>query len=120
MTPLVSVIFLLIIFFLVAGTVRSPSFWEIEHPGSSSDARVAKKNLSIFLDQQGKRADAQREVRNRYQLRYLIDEYSQKGEPPSIEIHADHRVDSHELVKLLEEVRSSGVKKIELITEVNP
>jgi len=120
MTPLVSVIFLLIIFFLVAGTVRSPGFWDIEHPHSSSTMKVVPMSLTIFVDQDGKRAVGKREVRNRYQLRYLIDENFIQGQPPSIEIHADQRVDAHEVVKLLEEIRSSGVSKVELITEVKP
>ena len=120
MTPLVSVIFLLIIFFLVAGTVRAPSFWEIEHPHSSSESRTDPMQLSIFVDQEGRRAVDEREVKNRYQLRYLIDEGRVNGVPPSIEIHADSRVDAHEVVKLLEEIRSAGVKQIQLVTEVSP
>ncbi len=120
MTPLVSVIFLLIIFFLVAGTVRSPGFWEVEHPHSTSETRVEPMMLSIFVDKDGNRAVGEREVKNRFQLRYLIDENFQNGAPPSIEIHADSRVDAHNVVKLLEEIRNAGVEKVELITEVAP
>ncbi len=120
MTPLVSVIFLLIIFFLVAGTVRSPAFWDIEHPQSSSEARAEPMSLSIFIDHEGRRAVAEREVKNRFQLRYLIDENFVDDTPPSVEIHADSRVDSHELIKLLEEVRGAGVEQVDLITEVTP
>lgn len=120
MTPLVSVIFLLIIFFLVAGTVRAPSFWEIDHPESSSEARAEPKSLTIYVDHEGRRAVAEREVKNRFQLRYLIDENRQGDQPPSIEIHADSRVDSHEVVKLLEQIRAADVKEVELVTEVMP
>ncbi len=117
MTPLVSVIFLLIIFFLVAGTVRSPGFWEVEHPESTSDQRVESMSLSIYIDQDGNRAVGEREIKNRFQLRYLLDDNYEDGQPPSIEIHADHRVDAHSVVKLLEEIRSAGVEQVELITE---
>ncbi len=120
MTPLVSVIFLLIIFFLVAGTVKSPSFWDIEHPRSSSDARMETMDISIFVDMNGNMAVSEREIRNSYQLQYLIDEAYRNGIPPSVEIHADNRVDSHDVVKLLEGVRNSGVRRVELITEVAP
>ncbi len=120
MTPLVSVIFLLIIFFLVAGTVKSPGFWEIDHPHSSSSARVEPMDLSIFLDQDGNMAVGEREISNSHQLRYLIDDSYRGRTPPSIEIHADSRVDSHRVVRLLENIRKGGVKRVELITEVNP
>ncbi len=120
MTPLVSVIFLLIIFFLVAGTVRSAAFWDIEHPHSSSETRAEPLNLTIFIDHEGRRAVDRREVKNRFQLRYLIDENRVEGAPPSVEIHADSRVDSHELIKLLEEIRGAGVQEVDLITEVTP
>ena len=120
MTPLVSVIFLLIIFFLVAGTVRSPAFWDIEHPHSSSELPAEPMNVSIFIDHEGRRAVAEREVKNRFQLRYLIDENGVDGRPPSVEIHADSRVDSHEVIKLLEEVRGAGVEQVDLVTEVLP
>ena len=120
MTPLVSVIFLLIIFFLVAGTVRAPSFWDIDHPQSSSEAPVEAMAVTIYIDQEGRRAVAGREVKNRFQLRYLLDENRQNGEPPSVEIHADGRVDAHEGVKLMEEIRAAKVEQVELITEVTP
>lgn len=120
MTPLVSVIFLLIIFFLVAGTIRAPEFWEIDHPQSSSEQRTDAHNLMIFVDQEGRRAVGQREVKNRYQLRYLIDENFENGRAPSIEIHADSRVDAHEVVKLMEEIRAAGVAEVELVTEAQP
>ena len=116
MTPLVSVIFLLIIFFLVAGTIRSPGFWDIEHPESSSEHRIERMDLSLFLDQDGNMAVGERPIRNNFQLRYLMDQSHQDGVPPSVEVHADQRVDAHQLVKLLEEIRKSGVKEIELVT----
>jgi len=65
-------------------------------------------------------AVAGREVKNRFQLRYLLDENRQNGEPPSVEIHADGRVDAHEVVKLMEEIRAAKVEQVELITEVTP
>ncbi|MBC8520240.1 MAG: biopolymer transporter ExbD [Gammaproteobacteria bacterium] len=120
MTPLVSVIFLLIIFFLVAGTVSSPGLWEIEHPHSSSDATVDQMDLSIFIDQDGNMAVGDREIKNNYQLRYLIDNAYQNRIPPSIEVHADSRVDSHDVIELLEQVRRGGVRKVDLVTEVAP
>ncbi len=120
MTPLVSVIFLLIIFFLVAGTVRSPGFWEVKPPHSSSNLRVEPLNLSIYIDHEGNRAVGERAVKNRYQLRYMLDENFVDGVPPSVEIHADFRADAHDVVILLEEIRNAGIEQVELITEVSP
>ncbi|MBT3347226.1 MAG: biopolymer transporter ExbD [Thiotrichales bacterium] len=118
MTPLVSVIFLLIIFFLVAGTIKAPDFWDLEHPQSSSTDPAEVLDIEIYLDQEGKIAVSGREVENRYQLHYLIERLTRNSSAESVEIHADHRVDSHKIIEILEELRESGVKKVELVTEV--
>ncbi len=120
MTPMVSVIFLLIIFFLVAGTIKSNSFWDIGYPDSSSETHLNEQPVSIFMNEQGRVALGKQEIKDLITLGQTLQNSLKNGEKSStlqVEIHADHRADSHRLIELLDELRKIGIRKIDLVTE---
>ena len=115
LTPMVSIVFLLIIFFLIAGTVRAPEFWKIDLPKSTSGQTVNHKLISIHLNHNGQIAYAKQKI----SLKELLGKIKSSTNGAIIKIHADKNVDSLKLVELLSNLESTLVKKIVLVTRSN-
>lgn len=116
--PLINIIFLLLIFFLVTGTLRSAELLEIDPPraGGGANADANQPTLSVAAD--GRLAFAG-------QLLVLTDLHPHlaaagaDGVPPDhIIVRADGRVHAERLLEVMETLRASGVQEISLITEL--
>ncbi len=113
LTPMVSIVFLLLIFFLVAGTVRSPAFWDIKPPDSSSNEHVTSKNLQIYLNQNGLIAFEKQTV-SLASLITILDKES--ATIVNLQVHADKQVDSHKIITLMDALEKTIVNQITLVT----
>lgn len=114
LTPMVSIVFLLLIFFLVAGTVRSPTFWEIDPPISDSNESVSNKNLQIFLNKEGLIAFEKQTI----SIANLVSMLNKKS-TIILQVHADKQVDSHKIIALMDTLEKTVINQIILVTTTN-
>lgn len=109
--PLINIVFLLLIFFLVAGQVSNLNQMEVNPPTSTSEKQVElsqvtiilDKNNHLFLDGQALELDA---------LPGLINaEDTQK-----LNLYVDQTINAQQLDTLLATLRNSGIAKITLFS----
>ena len=109
--PLINVVFLLLIFFMLTGTLRSPEHDRLELPtttsGSAAELRHGRPVLAldaaghVFRDG---RSLSPSEIRS---LRA----------PDGLELRADRGVPASVLLPLLEALEEAGVGRLELVTQ---
>ena len=111
--PLINVVFLLLIFFLLAGTLRPPESGGIRLPRIEQGAEADGEPPTLTLDREGQlHKDG-----NPLPDTARADEIDALGTAELVRIRADHRVDSHTLLVLVEQLRRAGTREIELLNE---
>lgn len=113
--PLINVVFLLLIFFMLAGRFNSLDPFEVEPPRSASEQPPVAQTLEVLVAADGRLAieghmvaadDLGATLRNR------LDE-----QPTSrIRLRADGGADTSEIVALMERLREMGIESLQLLT----
>lgn len=114
--PLINVVFLLLVFFLLAGTLQPTDDIEVDLPAGQVDDKRASEDVTLFVEADGfvhlgetvMSADLAP-----YMLRKFLDE---KG-VFDVSIKADENAPAHELIKLMEGLRNVGVREVNFVTE---
>lgn len=101
--PLINVIFLLVIFFMVAGTIAPTPALDVRPPTSKADGELAQA-ADIILGLDGRVAVGE-QVADLTAARSLIERHLAAGEGP-IAITADQDVPAEMLLELLATIRS--------------
>ena len=119
LTPLIDVVFILLIFFLLTTTFRSTTGLDIELPNAST-AKTPAENAQVILNlnQAGELFIGEKQLTQEEVIEAL------KNNPkPSqnlfIILQADERVAHGEVVSLLDLLRSSGLKNVAIGTQPN-
>lgn len=107
--PMISIAFLLLIFFMLSGSIVSEKVAFIEPPLSSSEEKLSEANLVILLDKAGNSTIAQQSV-------VESDIINQALDGKTITIQADAEATSYHLLNLVSELKNKGASKIELMT----
>ena len=99
--PLINVVFLLLVFFLLAGTLQPTDDIDVDLPVGQVDDKRASEDVILYVEAAP------------YMLRKFLDE---KG-GFDVSIKADEKAPAHELIKLMEGLRNVGVREVNLVTE---
>ena len=130
--PLINVVFLLLIFFMLAGTITPSDPLQVEPPGSKQGRSAKRETPQLLLDAQGRIAldgalVAPGELKAR--LRALIaahDSSAVAGQPALdvddastapliLSVKADGAVISSQLRPLLAELKALGIEQVQLL-----
>jgi len=117
--PLINVIFLLLIFFLVAGRVNEPDALPIEIPSAKSgqlENTQAPESITIMLGKKGKMLLNKNEVSEEVLNSVLKYELERKPDLPVI-IKADATLPASNLMKIMVKVSDLGGKNFFVATE---
>ena len=113
--PLINVVFLLLIFFMIAGSLSVTEPFEIEPPDSRSEAVPETQSVRILLAADGRLA-LDGEVVTPTSLHTRLEQRLAGGETLQLEVKADGRVPGNRLVRLMEQLREAGVERVRLLT----
>lgn len=113
--PLISVIFLLLIFFLIAGSLRPPTRADLTPPLSSSQDVLQRGQLHFQIDAEGRIRIGDRRMKSKGVDEAIADAQS-SNETLKITIEADAGVDSHHVIRLMERLRAAGIREVQLVT----
>jgi biopolymer transport protein ExbD len=113
--PLINVIFLLLIFFLVAGTVESIDTFEVDLPASNSGAPKTHIDAIIYLKENGQIA-VNDDVIEKENLRTIIKTLFIENPSQKITIKSDAQSSASILVDVIEMIESYGGEEISLVT----
>lgn len=113
--PLVDVVFLLLVFFLLAGTLEQRQPIEVDPPESEHADLEDRGSLRILLDAEG-RIGFEGMVMDVEELSSAIRARTGPDMPPAARVEADGGTRSGILLALLEQLRALGVLDLQLVT----
>lgn len=113
--PLINVVFLLLIFFMIAGSLSVTDAFEIDAPVSRTTAEHEPESLMILLGQDGQLALDNKLINEVMLLEQLS--IALKDKPArAITLKADQRLPANQLVRFTQALHAVGVKKLRLLT----
>ncbi|MEM9783508.1 MAG: biopolymer transporter ExbD [Pseudomonadota bacterium] len=112
--PLVNIVFLLLIFFMVAGQLTAADPFEIVPPRSASEGEASVEDPLIAVG-----ADGSLALDNVVMAEPAMLEALAGRRVSSLRIKADGRLPAFELVALMERLRGAGFASIRLLTVID-
>lgn len=113
--PLINVVFLLLIFFMLAGRLSSSDPFEIEPPRSTSERLPDARTAEILVAADGRLALDGRTI-DEVGLRDALTERLENDPELRVWLRADGRSDTTRIVELMELVRDAGAASLRLLT----
>jgi biopolymer transport protein ExbD len=117
--PLINVVFLLLIFFLLAGSLEAPDLWPVEPPAAAEALPAAREQALLLLTADGRVAFREQPVAGD-ELARAVAAYLRDGGDPVVQVKADGRARAGELLTVLEALREAGVAELDLLAELLP
>jgi len=115
-TSLIDVLFLLLIFVMVSSTFLEQPGIKLELPDAKSAVVVEQKDFALFLDKEGKVFFNNKEIAAD-KLEGILKEALPKMKDGSLILKADREVSHGLVVKVMDTIKKSGVKKLVIGTK---
>ncbi len=115
--PLINVVFLLLIFFMVMGSLNMTEPLEVEAPESVSEGSYQPEMLHLLLDRNGQLA-LDNEVLTETVLLERVKTRLAANPTLQIQLKADAQTAGNRVVLLMEGLREAGVKRLRLLTRL--
>lgn len=117
LTPLIDVVFILLIFFILSANFQKESSIVVDRPSaSSSTVKEESKTLTVSVD-----SDHQiwfkDSVVNLTQLQFQMKSVVSKKEKINTIINADKSVDTGTLIQVIDAIRLSGISNVAIATQ---
>jgi biopolymer transport protein ExbD len=112
--PLINVVFLLLIFFMLAGRLAPTDLIALEPPRSDSHQGARATPLVILIDRTGQMRLNGEPLDDATLAGHVADLLADN--PRHIQIKADATLEALRLVDLLEQLRAAGAEEIDLLT----
>ena len=116
LSPLIDVVFILLIFFMVTTTFVKDSQLDIERPGSQSGTPANSQALRIYLDRAGNLAIDQTPVKS-WMLQSRVREFLRSGNSETVLVVADRRVQADLLIDVVDQCRLAGATGVAVVTD---
>lgn len=116
LSPLIDVVFLLLIFFMVTTVFPEKDGIIIEKPDSEHAVSLTDKNIIVKIDLNGK-AYYQDNVVSLEDLRKILTVQLQINPNLPVIIHADKQTRTKDLLKIIDAAKSSGAKQLGLAAD---
>ncbi|HLW28006.1 MAG TPA: biopolymer transporter ExbD [Kiloniellales bacterium] len=118
MLPLINIVFLLLIFFMIAGKLASSDPFEVEPPESATEELPRAEAPTLLLGSDGRLA-LEGVIIERDELAEQLQQLREEGRLERLRLRADARMDTPDVVSLMELLRSHGVERVNLITQTH-
>ena len=115
-SPLIDMVFILLIFFMVSTTFIKDMQIDLNRPGAASSKPSSSKSIRIFIDNSEKIYVDGQQIRP-WVLQSKIREMSKGSKSQSILVVTDKKVSADKLVDVVDQCRLAGIKDIGVATE---
>ena len=116
-TPLIDVMFMLLLFFVLTSVFLEPSL-ELNLPGGTSDREHEGAEVTLSLDRSGA-LSIDGAPADSTDLVALLDEYRSRGESPRVLLRSDERVAYGEVFRLVDLLTSAHVEQLYLAHNID-
>ena len=116
LTPMLDVVFIMLIFFIVTTSFVKESGIEVNRPNASTGERQERGNIIIAVRANGEIWIDRRAVDIRA-LRPTVERLHNETPQGAVVIAADTKASTGTLVRVMDQVRLAGVEKVSVATE---
>lgn len=116
MSPLIDMVFILLIFFVVSTTFTKDMKIDIDRPGAASAAPASTKSMRIFLEANGNITIDGNRVRP-WMVQSRVKEFLDESGEGSILVVTDRAVAADKLIEVVDQARLAGAIQIGVATE---
>ncbi len=117
LTPMLDVVFIMLIFFIVTASFVKESGIEISRPGASTAVRKERGNILVAITANDQIWMNRRQVDPRA-LRANLERMHAENPQGAVVIQADKDAKTGLLVKVMDAARSAGVRNVSLAAEI--
>lgn len=114
-TPLIDVVFILLVFFMLAGAIEPPDALDVAPPVSASQVMGDVRDFVILVDEAGHYAIDDRPM-SRNDIISVVGVMMAARPDTLVQIKADGGSDAVEVLELMEALRLIGVEYVVLLT----
>lgn len=115
-TPMLDVVFIMLIFFIVTASFVKESGIEVNRPDASTSTAKPRANILIAINEQGEIWINKRKV-DESQVRANIERMHAENPQGTVVIQADEEAKTRLLVAVMDAARQAGVYDVSLATE---
>jgi biopolymer transport protein ExbD len=115
-SPLIDVVFILLIFFMVSTTFVKDMQVELDRPSASSGSRASTKAMRIYIDRNSQFYVGESPVRP-WMLQSRVRDHLRNNAEASVLIVTDMGVPAQKLIDAVDACRLAGAKDVGVITE---
>ena len=115
MSPLIDCVFILLIFFIVTTTFVDETGVEVDRPQAASAVQLEKTSVLIAVTAEGRVVHGGREI-GVAGVQPLVKRMLQQEDVPVV-IQADQLVEAGVLVRVVDEARLGGARKVSIATK---
>lgn len=115
-SPLIDVVFILLIFFMVTTTFVKDTQVDLERPSASSGSAASTKALRIVVDRAGGLWLGDAPVKP-WMLQSRVRDYLRDAADGSVLVVIDRRVPAERLIEVVDQCRLAGAQDVGVITD---
>ena len=115
-TPLIDVVFILLVFFMLAGTIERPDPVQVQLPESTSEEEGDIEDLVILIGPNGEVLFEGREIYSNAQLVRNTAIWLSLRPNASVQLKADANVEADRTLEIMELLREGGATYLVLLT----
>ncbi len=118
--PLINVVFLLLIFFMLAGSFKQPQALEITPPNSQNTKQANKNSIIISISADNKFAIADTHYELQDLLVFITQKFNnnkQQTSTPIVQLKADKNLQSKDLLNLMNSLAEAGLDSVYLLSQ---
>lgn len=119
LTPMLDVVFIMLIFFIVTTSFVKESGIEVSRPNATSAEKQERASIFIAIDNKGQIWLQKRKLEIDA-VRANIEKLHAESPEGTVVIQADKQSETGTLVKVMDQIRLAGVKNISVATSNNP
>ena len=114
-TPLIDMVFILLIFFMVSTTFTKDMKLELERPNASSATAASGKSIKVYIDKHSDVFIDGEKIRI-WVLQGKVRDKIKNGKSKSILVVTDKGVVSERLIEVVDQVKLGGAKEVSVAT----
>jgi len=115
-SPLIDMVFILLIFFMVSTTFVKDMKLELDRPSASSASKASSKVIRVYIDKYGETYVDQQPVKV-WAIQGKVRDLLRTSTSKSILVITDQAVQAQRLIEVVDQCRTAGAKDVAVATE---
>jgi biopolymer transport protein ExbD len=116
MSPLIDMVFILLIFFMVSATFVKDMKLDLNRPGASSASKASSKVIRVYIDNTGETYVDGQPVKT-WAIQGKLRDMLRASTEKSVLVVADQSIAVEKLIDVVDQCRLSGAKDVAVATE---